>query len=75
MNTRKPPKLTLKMPLSDADEKTLKLYNEALDTCKEIGYAYFDLSRLNLRIVTASKKIDFKIFNDVVNNKIIHIGV
>lgn len=64
-------KTIIELPLSDVDEKTLKLYNEALDICNKHGYAYFDLSRLNEKIVKRSKDIKYRIYSDFVNNKIV----
>lgn len=64
-------KKIIELPLSDKDQKTLELYNAALDICSQHGYAYFDLSRLSEKIVKHSKDVKFKIYSDFVNNKIV----
>ena len=64
-------KITIELPLSDKDQKTLELYYEALDICNQHGYAYFDLSRLSEKIIKRSKDVKFKIYSDFVNNKIV----
>jgi hypothetical protein len=66
-------KMLIDLPLSGEDEKTLTLYNKALDICELQGKADFDFSKLNHRILLRSKKPRFKIYNDVANNKLVRM--